>query len=94
MRSLEKKLIQAEIKQRREEGCNVEAISLRIQSAIEAEADDLELSSLYDQLVALPIESDFPFSEPSTLEEIRALRPNERPDFQFQWNEDRVHDKT
>ncbi|MBM7565220.1 ADP-ribosylglycohydrolase family protein [Paenibacillus sacheonensis] len=65
-------LVKEEVKQRGEEGCSVEGFAERVQAAGE---DEAELMKLYRELMALPIAADFPYSEPSELEDIRAQRP-------------------
>jgi len=71
-------LIRYEILQRREEGCDVEAIEEHIEHAIRR-ADGLQGIELYTVLQDLeslqPAES-FPYMEPSTLGEIKAERPD------------------
>ena len=78
MRSLERQFIRAEINQRKEEGCNVEEISARIGHALNSNASDTDLETLYEELIALPIDSAFPYVEPSDLDEIRSQRPDAR----------------
>ena len=71
-------LIHYEIVQRREEGCDVEAIEEAVERALER-SDGLQGIELYAILCNLenlqPAES-FPYAEPSTLDEIRAERPD------------------
>ncbi|MEL7187050.1 MAG: ADP-ribosylglycohydrolase family protein [Pseudomonadota bacterium] len=94
MASLERKLIKAELLQRREEGCDVSEISSRIDAAIMGEIDEAGISSLYDELMALPIDPAFPFVEPSTLDEIQAERPDARRKLDMSWDEETLYDKT
>jgi len=70
--------IRGEIVQRREEGCDVEAIEERVERAIKR-SDGLRAVELY--AIACDLESlqpaeSFPYLEPSTLDEIRAERPD------------------
>lgn len=65
-------LITMEIKQRQEEGCDTAGFAERVRAA---EHDETELMKLYGELSALPISADFPYIEPSELEDIRAQRP-------------------
>ena len=71
-------LVRNEIIQRRQEGCDVEAIEERVEHAL-MRTDGLKGVELYAILHGLewlqPAES-FPYVEPSTLEEIRAERPD------------------
>ena len=90
MFSLEKKLIKAELKQRSEEGCNTEDIAVRITAELEGEVRDDVLSDLYDELMALPVDSAFPYTEPSTLEEIRAERPEAPRKLDMAWDDSEV----
>ena len=76
MPSLERKLIRAEVIQRREEGCDVDDIAARITAALEADKDGPEMVQLYDELMALTVNDMFPYTEPSTLGEIQSERPN------------------
>ncbi|MEE2915067.1 MAG: ADP-ribosylglycohydrolase family protein, partial [Pseudomonadota bacterium] len=75
MRGPERQYIKQELTQRREEGCNVDALEPQIDQALADGAED-NIIRLYDTLVALDVEADFPYAEPSTLEEIKALRPD------------------
>jgi ADP-ribosylglycohydrolase len=93
MPSLERKLIKAEILQRREEGCDVDEISARITAALTGDIDEDELVRLYDELMALPVNSAFPYTEPSTLEEIRALRPDAQRKFDMTLDDDTLYDR-
>ncbi|MCL6605142.1 MAG: ADP-ribosylglycohydrolase family protein [Paenibacillus sp.] len=65
-------LLKQEVIQRNEEGCNTEGFVEKIEAAGN---DRLKLMTLYEELMQLPIRSDFPFSEPSELEDIRKERP-------------------
>jgi ADP-ribosylglycohydrolase len=76
MPSLERNLIRAELTQRHEEGCDTTAIADRITAAAESDASDETFVELYDELMALPVDEAFPYEEPSTLEGIRAARPD------------------
>ena len=59
MSSRERQLISAEITQRREEGCDVSAISVRVTAALDSNASDLEMNKLYDELMSLQIDDSF-----------------------------------
>ncbi|MGI9264667.1 MAG: ADP-ribosylglycohydrolase family protein [Gammaproteobacteria bacterium] len=93
MSSLERKFIKAEVRQRREEGCDVEEIQGRIASATEGDIDEEKLTSLYDELMALPIDSSFSYTEPSTLEEICAERPDAHRKLELAWDDDKLYDQ-
>jgi ADP-ribosylglycohydrolase len=67
-------LLQAELAQRREEGCDISAMEAQINAAGSDLAPE-QIERLYDQLDALPVAVDFPHQEPSDLEGIRAARP-------------------
>lgn len=75
MRSYERQLITAELRQREEEGCDIREISVRIKTALADKASNADLIALYDELMSLPIEASFPYNEPSLLDEIVAQRP-------------------
>ncbi|MGQ9731065.1 MAG: ADP-ribosylglycohydrolase family protein [Candidatus Zipacnadales bacterium] len=69
--------LQAEVIQLREEGCNVEALTeelAAIETTLERQARQL-YETAYDQAAELQPVPDFPYQEPSALEEIRAARP-------------------
>lgn len=68
-----RELIRFEIIQRREEGCDTKGFDRKFKEAGE---DEASLMDVYAQLQELPISADFPFEEPSELEEIVALRPD------------------
>ncbi len=74
----EKLIIRQELVQRREEGCDTQAIQGRIEAALEKdeETEAAEYESLYDELAGLQPEATFAYDEPSTLEAIHALRPD------------------
>ncbi|MBD2843591.1 ADP-ribosylglycohydrolase family protein [Paenibacillus sp. IB182496] len=65
-------LMEKEVIQRREEGCDVEGYAARVAAA---GSDQGQLMAIYEELSALPIRADYPYEEPSELAEIRALRP-------------------
>jgi len=74
----ERSIIRAELTQRKEEGCNIEAIQGRIEAVLERGrgVDAAEITALYDELDLLQVDGGFPYEEPSTLEAIRSLRPD------------------
>ena len=61
-----RELIALEIKQRTEEGCNTAGFASRLDGCNDTEA----LSALYGELTALPVDADFPYYEPDSLDEI------------------------
>ncbi len=89
MHSLEKKLIKTELKQRGEEGCDITEISARVADAIEANASDENFRNLYDELLALPVATTFPYTEPSALADIQADRPA-ATDPAIHWDDARI----
>jgi len=68
-----RRLVRDEIIQRREEGCDVSGFEEALESVLPGDREMLD--ALYDALDELEPEPDFPYIEPSTLETIRALRP-------------------
>ncbi|GCE14609.1 ADP-ribosylglycohydrolase family protein [Tengunoibacter tsumagoiensis] len=66
------KLIQEEIIQRSEEGCDISGFDLLV---AEAQHDNARLMEIYHLLQALPVRDDFPYVEPSDLAAIRSERP-------------------
>ena len=76
MKNLERQLIRVELKQRREEGCDVSNIEPRIAAALADDtSDNAVFEALYNELDALQPSESFPYQEPSELEAIHALRP-------------------
>ena len=83
MACVERNLIKAELKQMKEQGCDTQEIEIRILESINNEnCEDSEFVSLYEELTALPIDPNFAFDEPSTLEKIKALRPDAQRQFE------------
>lgn len=80
-----------ELMQRKEEGCNIAGFQEKLELAGE---DESRLMQFYFELMQLPVEPDFPFQEPSTLDEIRSLRP-EGPAHRLEanWSEAQWRDK-
>lgn len=71
-------LIHHEIVQRREEGCDVEAMEEPVEHTLKR-SDGLrgvELDTILGELESLQPSESFPYKEPSTLNEIRAERPD------------------
>jgi len=66
-------LVQAEINQRREEGCDVTGVEQKFYALTEKSCAALE--GLLGELEGLSPKVDFPYVEPSILGEIRASRP-------------------
>ncbi|TMV43577.1 ADP-ribosylglycohydrolase family protein [Paenibacillus mesophilus] len=66
-------LVKKEVVQRSQEGCEVDGYAEKVAAA---GTDEARLMSLYNEMIALPIRSDFPYEEPSELADIRALRPD------------------
>src|SRR4051812_14546315 len=67
-----KELVKLEIVQRREEGCHLQGFEQKWELAGD---DEHKLMEVYRQLSELQVSRDFPYNEPSELEEIRSLRP-------------------
>jgi ADP-ribosylglycohydrolase len=93
MTSLEQKLIKLELTQRQEEGCDTEEISRRITAVLEKDSPGLELVALYDELVKLPVQDSFPYREPSSLEDIQALRPDSNRKLDMAWDDKQLFDR-
>lgn len=64
-----KDLLNAEVTQRKEEGCDVNGFAERIAAA---NGDYAACSALYDELEKLPVRKDFPYCEPDDYEGIVA----------------------
>ncbi len=71
-------LIRYEVVQRREEGCNVEAIEERVERALRRSdrLRGIELYAILCNLESLQPAESFPYVEPSTLDELHAERPD------------------
>ncbi|RKN80479.1 ADP-ribosylglycohydrolase family protein [Paenibacillus ginsengarvi] len=83
-------LVQKEVVQRLEEGCKVDGYAEKVQAA---GTDEAKLMDIYNELMALPVQEDFPFSEPSELNEIRAERPEGPRQLAESMNEAQWRDK-
>ncbi|MCY4127925.1 MAG: ADP-ribosylglycohydrolase family protein [Gammaproteobacteria bacterium] len=76
MAVVERQLIQPEMVQRQEEGCDISVLEPQVLAAIEDEStQDQTFVELYDELIALKPDPSFSYEEPSELDEIKALRP-------------------
>ena len=93
MKSLETQYIKAEVRQRREEGCDVGDISGRVDAALETKAGQPEMAALYDELMSLPVDESFPYIEPSTLDEIRAERSEGERKLEILYGDDVLYDR-
>ena len=93
MRSLERQLISAELKQRSEEGCDIKDISKRVEIALTEKVSDAEIFALYEELISLPVDHSFPYLEPSSLEEIKQQRPDAPREIGFEENEEALFDR-
>ena len=67
-------LVPAEIDQRREEGCDVEALKEKFERLGDQRTQS-DLEVLFDELQALKPRDDFPYEEPSELASVQAVRP-------------------
>ena len=75
MKNVERLFIRQEVTQREEEGCDVGNIRDQVEKAVQTN-DSKALNDLYDHLDALEPAKSFAYEEPSTLAEIRQLRPD------------------
>lgn len=75
-RSALETLVRDEITQRREEGCDVSTIEAALAQAVQKPSPEPELENILLRLEQLAPPADSPYHEPSTLEEIRAARPD------------------
>lgn len=62
--------LRLEFDQRRQEGCNVEALEDAVNAMVEGEPSLQEVQALYRRLEKTGLRPDFPYVEPSTWEEI------------------------
>jgi len=63
-------LLKYEIVQRREEGCDVEGFEQKLE---EAKEDEKGLWKIYEEISSLSPKPDFPYEEPSDLEELKSI---------------------
>ena len=76
MAVFERQLLQLELVQRQEEGCDTSHIDQRVVAANEDESTpDHVFVELYDELIAIQPDPSFSYEEPSALETIKSLRP-------------------
>lgn len=83
-------LVREEIKQREEEGCNVKGFMEKYEAAGK---DEDRLMEIYNQLIALPVESSFPYDEPLELHDIKACRPDGPRKLKASLSDDQLRDK-
>ena len=83
-------LVDEEMIQREQEGCDVGAVREKLKQAGKTEPALLEI---YKELQALPIRPGFNYSEPSDLAEIRAERPVNQPALAASLNDEQWQDK-
>ncbi|WP_028611564.1 ADP-ribosylglycohydrolase family protein [Paenibacillus harenae] len=83
-------LVREEVVQRTQEGCDTQGFAQR---AAEAGEDEGKLLALMKELSLLEVRSDFPYQEPSELEEIRKLRPEGPRSLQAELPEQEWRDK-
>ncbi len=83
-------LIREELIQREQEGCDVTGYAAQIAAAGN---DNKRLMALYNTLMALPIRTDFPYTEPNDLAAIRAERPDGPRRLSDSLTEDQWRDK-
>ena len=85
-------LVQAEIDQRREEGCDVAALKEKFERLGDQRTQS-DLKALFDELQALKPRDDFPYEEPSELASIQGLRPEGPRRFAATFAEPDLYDK-
>ncbi len=88
-------LLRQEVVQRREEGYDVEAMAERVEDALK-NTDELQkplLVSILDEFNNLKPSKSFPYTEPSTLNEIRAERPEGPRRLNVNLTDDRMLDR-
>jgi ADP-ribosylglycohydrolase len=92
MKNIERFYIRQEVIQRQEEGCEIGDLGTRVEAAIKANAAE-QLAALYDELDALEPTDSFSYQEPSTLAEIKALRPDGPRRMTLSMNDDELYDR-
>jgi len=88
--------VRREIIQRCEEGCNVDEVSKRYEAVTGGTPTNMsrELDRLWEELVQLTPRRDFPFNEPSDLDEIRRTRPEGPRETGCTLSDEELYDKT
>jgi len=88
-------LIRAELRQRKEEGCDIQGIEEHIQSALDRgrDADPSLFDVLFNELDRLVPDPAFPYKEPSTLDAIRDLRPDGPRDMAVSLSDEELRDR-
>lgn len=82
--------VKFELQQRNEEGCRTDGIAEKLAAA---GTDEGRLMEVYRELMELQVADDFPYQEPSGLEEIRALRPEGPRRLAPSWTPEQWRDK-
>ena len=85
-----KELVRREWIQRGEEGCDTAGFGPKLEAAGD---DEEKLMKAYEELSALRVREDFPYEEPSGLEDIRRLRPDGPRKLAAGWSEEEWRDK-
>ncbi len=85
-----RRLLQDEIAQRREEGCDVTGFETRLQALLPGDSEALE--AVYSALDGLAPEPGFKYREPSGYDSIRAARPAGVRRMSFHWDEEVLYD--
>lgn len=84
-------LVKEETTQREEEGCEATEIKEELKKIKRKSPRKLE--HILKSLSMLSVKKDFPYREPSTLEEIRAERPKKHKTIEFKLDEEHLYDK-
>ena len=92
MKNVERLFIRGEITQRQEEGCDLGDLETRIEAALKAD-DKEEMVRLYNELDTLEPADSFGYDEPSTLEEIKALRPDGPRRMEISISDEELYDR-
>lgn len=82
--------VRLEMIQRGEEGCRINGFAEKLAAAGE---DEAQLMQVYRELMALSVAEDFPYQEPSALQEIRRLRPEGPRKLTAEWSTAEWRDK-
>ncbi len=85
-------LIMIEMMQLEEEGCDISAYKAQA-AAFNDQSSTAEMLAFYDKLSTLTPTADFPYSEPSDLEGIRAARPANRPEIRLDLSDEALQDR-
>ena len=85
-------LLLREVKQKKEAGCQFEAEKFK-QKINDNQENETELMNIYNELAALQVSNDFPYTEPSQLADIKQETPEEKATLHYNPTERELYDQ-